>query len=296
MKIKVTSPATSANLACGFDSFGAAFGLYDLFLFETGEGKLVIKDTNEKYSNEKNLAYRAFLRASEILGKKIPLVRMETVKADIPFSRGLGSSSALIVAGVMASARLSGVNLTKQESVEIATEIEGHPDNVAPCIFGGFTASAKSEGKVITSRFLFHDSLKFAAIIPPYKLFTVAVRGVLPKTVPFTDAVYNLSRTAILSDGLISGDADKIRFAMDDRLHQPYRKKLIPEYEEIEKICLSKGAISFAISGAGPTMLTVFGDDSVFSEIKNGVSEKFPEMKVIPLSPDNSGSFVTEEI
>lgn len=288
--IIVKVPATSANLACGFDSFGCAFSLYDEFEFEKGEGVCRIIDLNPDYSNERNLSYRAFMQTLEILGKNVPLKRLEAKKSDIPFARGLGSSSALIVSGVVAAAVLSGTDLSDTEKVEIATKIEGHPDNVAPCILGGFTASSMDENGIMTARQTVHPSLGFVLVIPPFKLSTAKARGVLPATVPFSDAVYNLSRTPILAEGLATGDVAKIKFAMRDKLHQPYRKKLIPGFDAIENICLSCGAVSFCISGAGPTMLAVIDCDENFEKIKAEMASSFPDFTVKKLSPDNTGA------
>lgn len=256
-KITVRVPATTANIGPGFDSMGCALALYDRLTCEVlPAGKLVITGCPEQYQNEENLAvqgYRAVLSRLGLPNEGLSL----NIRAEIPVCRGLGSSAALIAGGAPAANLLHGSPLPPAELLEVTNEIEGHPDNLAPAIYGGLTASLVEDGKPRTVKLPLSPTLRWVAAIPDFELSTHLARAVLPKEVAFTDAVYNASHAAVLAGALGSGDRELIAMALRDRLHQPYRESLIPEYGKVKAAAEQCGAIAFCISGAGPTLLAL---------------------------------------
>ncbi|WP_455256938.1 homoserine kinase [Peptoniphilus asaccharolyticus] len=179
------------------------------------------------------------------------------VDTNIPLSRGLGSSAACIVMGIMAAFDITKRDFDKKEILKIATKMEGHPDNVAPAIFGNAVASILKEDQVYVEKFEISNNFKFLAIIPDFKLPTKEARDVLPKTYSKEDAVFNLSRLSMVILSLISGDEENLKVALDEKIHEPYRLKLIPEIHEIEKIIDGSEALGHCLSGAGSTIILV---------------------------------------
>jgi len=173
----------------------------------------------------------------------------------IPLARGLGSSAAAAVAGLWASSHLFGTLRTSEDKLEaMAVELEGHPDNVAPCVHGGLTASYLDDGKSRASRLNIHPSLSAVVCIPEFELATKKARAALPEKVPMADAVFNLSRALLLTRALEVGRTNRLAGLMDDRLHQPYRAKLVPGLREAVDAAVSAGAAGAALSGSGPTV------------------------------------------
>jgi homoserine kinase len=254
----VKVPATSANCGPGFDCLGVACTLYNTFTYEViksglellidGEGQDVLT------ANSDNLAFSSFFKVwNKITDQEIGLkIHMRN---NIPLSRGLGSSSTAIVAGLVAANEMTGNTLTKDELVNIATEIEGHPDNVAPALLGGFTISYMVDK--VASSFCFVPAKKFklVAVVPSMPLSTAKARAAIPLQVPHCDAVFNASRTALLIGALMSGEYNYLPTALEDKLHQPYRAALIPGMQEAFAAAKAKGAYNAIISGAGSTLM-----------------------------------------
>lgn len=292
MKIRV--PASSANLGPGFDCFGIAWQLYDEIDFEIGGSGLEITGCDRKYQNENNLAYRAYKAILERHGLKPEPLRISFSDTDIPVSRGLGSSSALLVAGVMAANALHGLDLSRKELFVVATALEGHPDNVAPALFGGLTASAVEAGIPLFVRYPLSDELRFTALVPPFELSTELARSVLPYQVPRADAVFNVSRAALLLSALGSGDTKLLHAAMCDRLHEPYRLPLIEGYDTARGLACKCGADAMCISGAGSTLLCVSAQDGFAGRIAADLSRALPGWRVFPLIPELGGAQTIE--
>ena len=198
MKIKVSVPATSANVGSGFDALGLAVTLYNTVTFEESDRlDISAADGTRIPCNESNLVYRSAKGLFDKVGKKIPPLKIVQTNP-IPMARGLGSSSACIIAGLLGANRMLGDVLNTQELLTLATAIEGHPDNVAPALLGGLTSSVFEDGVVYSVKRDVDQSLCFAAIVSDYKLLTEAARAALPKQVAHKDAVYNLSRAALV--------------------------------------------------------------------------------------------------
>jgi homoserine kinase len=257
MKIKVSVPATSANVGSGFDALGLAVTLYNTATFEESDVlDISAADGTRIPRGETNLIYRSAKMLFDRVGKKMPPLKIVQTNP-IPMARGLGSSSACIIAGLLGANRMLGDVLNKQELLTLATAIEGHPDNVAPALLGGLTSSVFEEGQVYSVKRDVDRSLCFAAFVPDYKLLTEAARAALPKEVPHKDAVYNLSRAALVPAAFCEGRHDLLGIATEDRLHQPYRLPLMPGAKEVFAIAKEHGAKAVYVSGAGSTVMAV---------------------------------------
>ena len=254
-QVTIRVPATTANLGPGFDAFGCALGLYTDVTFEETKYGLEITGCDEAYQGPDNLAYTAYCAVLSSLSEEIRGVKIH-IDAHIPICRGLGSSAALLVAGAMGANMLRGNKLSTQGLLNITNAMEGHPDNLAPAFYGGLTASMVDNGLPVSVSFPLHPDWEFLALVPDFDLPTPLARSVLPPQVSRADAIYNVSHGAMVLKALELGDEKLLRSAMQDKLHQDYRKKLIPDYEKIEALARSAGA-AFCLSGAGPTLLLI---------------------------------------
>lgn len=285
--IEIKICATSANLGPGFDTLGVALSLYNYFKVEISD-ELIFENCEDKYSNENNLFYIGYKNVCDILNvnDKCHVI----FDCHVPISRGLGSSASLICAGAIAANYLHGNILSKDEIFRICTNIEGHPDNIAPCIYGGLTASFESK-KIMAIPLSIHPDIHFTAIIPDYEVSTKDAREALPKSIPMHDAIYNISHVIAMTNALQNNDKELLRAACLDKLHQPYRKALIKDYDLYEKICFDNQATAFMISGAGPTCLAL----SNFSNFSTAIIDSLdPSLKVIDLSVDFNGHVIKE--
>lgn len=288
--VKITVPATTANMGPGFDTLGLALNMYNIYEFEEHDS-LVIEGCLSKYKNENNLVYRSFQKTAELLGKKVKGLKI-TMHTDIPISRGLGSSSACIVGGVFGANALLGGNLSKDELFKIAVNIEGHPDNIAPAVYGGLTASIVEEETPYCMNYDISSNLKFCALIPNFETSTSEARKLLPQDVSFKNAVYNLSRTAVLLKALEEGNLNVINVALKDKLHQEYRKTLIHEFDAVKNICMDNGAAAFFISGSGPTLMNIIENSDFTNKIKDSIIKLKYNWEIRYLLADTKGVFV----
>lgn len=268
LKIKV--PATTANIGSGFDSLGAALTMYSIMTFDKCDEKYQITGCIKKYANKNNLVYVAYLKTFEHFNEE-PINICIDIDSNIPTTRGLGSSAACIVGGVAGALYMMGKDLDKELMLALSTMIEGHPDNVSPAIYGGMTASLKSGDKVYSKKYPVNEKLVFYAIIPSFTLSTADSRGVLPDSIDLKDAVFNMSRIPLLLKGFEENNKDLIHVSVQDMLHQPYRKELIPEYDLIEKACYDFDAHAVYLSGAGPTMMCIADEPGKQEVLENYV-------------------------
>ncbi len=287
--IKITVPATSANLGIGYDTLGMAVSLYSHFAFERAE-TLQITGCPEEFQNEGNLVYVSFVDALREWGVEPFPVRLH-IETEVPVARGLGSSSTCVVAGIMAAAALTRHTVDRAELVRIATAVEGHPDNVAPAILGGAVCSFTPEGGLPRClRYGVSERLRFITVIPPYEVHTSDARKVVPQEVPLSDAVWQMGRIAGMTRGLETGDLALIADANDDRLQEPYRRALIPDYEAIRATCLDGGAGTLWISGSGSTLMAVTDDTIVAKFLQVRLRETFPGCETHILTCDTQGA------
>ncbi|MFD3157194.1 homoserine kinase [Haloimpatiens sp. FM7330] len=265
--VRVKIPATSANVGPGFDCLGVALNLYNTFIIEEINTGLQIEGCDEKYRNENNLVYISIKKCFEKVGYNPKGIKIK-MQCDIPESRGLGSSAACILGGVVGANEIAGGKLEKKEILDIATEIEGHPDNLAPALYGGMTVSIRDKKNTYVEKITLDKNIKFCALIPDFKLSTEKSRSVLPKDISYNDGVFNVGRTALLISALSSGNLDLIKIGCEDRFHQQYRGKLIGDYYNITEKCIELGSKGVFLSGAGPTIMNILHkDDNEF--IKN---------------------------
>lgn len=270
--VQIKVPATSANLGPGFDVLGLALELFDEYTFtevEKGFHYHLVGADAAQYgitSDETNLVYRAFSHLCRVAGQAVPGVEV-TCKSTVPICRGLGSSAAAVVAGLAGANLLLGNPLKLSELLPLATELEGHPDNVAPALFGGLVISLLDEGGSIYQQRYVLDENDLACVlaVPDFTLETKLARSVLPKEVSFKDALFNVSRVAMLIAALTRGNYAMLRESMEDRLHQPYRAALIPGFAQVKEQGYAAGAYGIAISGAGPTVLAFTAPENMAS-------------------------------
>ncbi|MBV7363226.1 homoserine kinase [Actinomycetaceae bacterium TAE3-ERU4] len=261
-KIQISIPATSANLGPGFDCLGLALGLYNHFTCQPYRENIILGEVCGP-KDETNLFIRAYNAVKALVAApKNAGIRVH-FDCEIPPARGLGSSAALIVGGAIAANELFEAKLSHTQLLQICSELEGHPDNVAPALFGGLTASftsVKEDGETFayTQKTPLDGRFKFVVLIPSFELSTAASRRVLPKQIAFGDATYNLSHALGLTLALGQGNSTIVKESLEDRLHQPYRGTLINDYERIQRIAKETGALGAVISGAGPSVLTIW--------------------------------------
>lgn len=255
--IKVRIPATSANLGSGFDSLGLAVTLYNYVFMEEAEGcRITAIDGADIPTDENNLVYVAAKRLYALCGRPFPGLRI-LQENNIPLARGLGSSSACVVGGLFGANALLGGPVGRDEIINVAAAIEGHPDNVTPAMLGGLVTTALDGGKVFYVKQEIAADLRFVTFVPDFELQTSVARAALPKEVSHRDAVFNLSRAALMSASLYSGKYENLRIGADDRLQQPYRLPLIPGAEQVFSAAYELGAYAVYISGAGSTLMAV---------------------------------------
>lgn len=296
--VKVRVPGTTANCGPGFDSVGIACTLYNdltltlsdregFTLAVSGEGSGAIP------ASDRNIAYQAVQAVLRRVGANYPGVAIAMHNA-IPMARGLGSSAAAIVAGLVAANAATGDKLSQDDILAMATALEGHPDNVAPAIFGGITVSMMCGNTPQSLRFVPPAPLRLVVAVPEFGLSTKAARQVLPKSVSFQDAVFNVGRSALLIGALCQGRFDLLRCALDDRLHQPYRRKLIPGMADVFAAATAAGALGAALSGAGPCLVAfadrdgaAIGDAMTAAFARHGVSATYLDLNI-----DNDGAKV----
>ncbi len=255
--------------------------------------KFLIKRVERVDFKNDNLVYRSYQKTFEVLGKPLIDVQID-IETNIPVSRGLGSSAACIVGGVMGANEILGRPLSKEEILEISTLIETHPDNVAPAIYGGLLTSVIEDGKVYTCQAPIKNKLKFISLVPDFKLSTKLSREVLPEMILYKDAVYNVGRVSMLLSAFATGRDDLLKHALKDKLHQPYRGILIQGFEDIRDFANLNGSLGTYLSGAGPTIMCISNNDNqgFKDNIKAYLEIKYPGWMVFEHSVDELGASV----
>ena len=262
--IKLRIPATSANLGAGFDALGLALTYYNYVEMEQSDRiEISSSDSIPVPTDEHNLIYISAKDLFEVCGKKLGGLKLVQTN-NIPMARGLGSSSACIAAGLVGANMLLGSPLTTDDLVDLAAQIEGHPDNTAPALLGGIVTAVFDGRRVHWVKQEVFTKLRFIALIPDFELKTEDARSCLPKEVSHRDAVYNLSRAALFSASLLTGKFENLRTAVHDKLHQPYRMELIPRCREVFDIAYTHGAYAAYISGAGPTVMAIVDEENTY--------------------------------
>ena len=300
-QVRVRIPATTANCGPGFDTLGIACTLYNEVVLEldgpkesvqlslTGDGADTLP------TNDRNLVLRSVRMVLERANAYDSGIRLSMHNV-VPLSRGLGSSSAAIIGGLVAANTMLGTPFTKPELLDMATKIEGHPDNVAPALYGGFTVSVVQGERVVCLQLPIPETLQLVVCIPDFRLSTHKARQAIPTTIPHQDAVFNVSRTALLVGALATGRTEYLSDALDDRLHQPYRAPLIPGMTEVFAAGIKAGALGVTMSGAGPSLMAyttekaeAVGEAMVKEFSAQGISSRY-----LKLGIDYEGARVIE--
>ncbi len=297
--IRIDIPATSANLGSGFDSLGIALTMYNRVWMEEYDGlEITSVDDTPIPTDETNLIYWAAKFLYNECGKTLPGLRIRQ-ENNIPMARGLGSSSACIVAGILGANRMLGTPFSQNDIIRIAAKIEGHPDNTSPAISGGLVASAMEGERVYSVSVPVSEKIRFAVMIPPFELKTEQARGLLPKTYSREDTVYNLSRSALMTASLFSGDLQNLRVAVQDRIHQPYRSGLIENFDNVFRMSYELGSLGTYVSGSGPTIISfVHADEaeSFAAACETHLAERgVTGWRVVLLSADPNGARIIVE-
>jgi homoserine kinase len=257
MRVRVRVPASSANLGPGFDALGLALALYNDVILEEAEGVAVSVEgegAGRLDAGAGNVVARAARMAFETAGRPFRGAAIHCVNR-IPLSRGLGSSAAAWVSGLVGANGLLGEPLDRDAVVALAARAEGHPDNVAAAVLGGLTASCSEGGRVAAVALPVPVAIRWVVLVPEAESATREARAVLPDSVPRADAVFNVQRVSLLLAALGAGRPDLLEVAMHDRLHQPYRLKLFPWMGKVAEAAREAGALGCVLSGAGPAML-----------------------------------------
>ncbi len=294
--VKIKVPATSANIGPGYDTLGLALDLFNEITVEKSKGNIEVfwDCENPNIPLEKNLIYIALIETLKKYQKEDlgGVIRIKSI--NIPVSRGLGSSAAAIVGGIYAANYLMDYIMTTTDIINLATAMEGHPDNVVPAILGNMVLSTVDEGDVIYSVIDFPSELKFNVLIPDFKLSTEKARDVLPRKYQVEDVVSNSSKLALMINFLQQKNFDKLRICLQDRIHQPYRFSLINNSMDIFSKSKELGALGEFISGAGPTLISLVNEGDL--EYKLGMGLFLDTLKdnwvIHNLSINNSGTII----
>lgn len=260
-KVHVKIPATSANMGSGFDAVGIALTLYNEILFEERPGAeaitIEIKGMGQNEiptDSRENLVSEAMEYVAKRNGQPLPAGHLTLINR-IPPARGLGSSSAALVGGIMAGDALTGRKLTKEDILIIANSMEGHPDNVAPATYGGLTSSIIVHDKAITNSVPVGNDLSFITVSPEIEVSTEEARQALPDTIDYKSAVFNVSRVSFLLSSFFTKRYEYLKYSLQDKLHVPYRIRLIPHGQDVLDAATAAGALGSTISGSGSTLI-----------------------------------------
>jgi homoserine kinase len=286
MKFRVTVPATVGNTGSAFDALGVALAFTNELVFDDAKpGDLVVKGegVDALKKGEPNLVKNALARFEEATGKKLPPCGITLVN-HIPFGRGLGSSAAAIVGGLLAADTLAQTGLSRMQLLQLAVPMEGHPDNVAPALYGGAALTVLNEGRiggaVTVVPLRLPASWKAALFIPEFIVVpTREARALLPKEVPLADAVFNQSRAALLATAITQERPDLLKVAMQDRLHQPYRARLFPAMDALIQTALEGGAWGACLAGSGSSILAI-APQSKAETVASGMKDKAHSLKI----------------
>ena len=295
-KVSVKVPATSANLGPGFDTLGMALSYYDELEVEAVAGsgavvEVIGEGAGEVPTDETNLVVRSIAHVFEQVGQKLPGLKIKAHNI-IPHGRGMGSSGAAVVSGVVAAQGLleGVVEFSSAQLLQLATDLEGHPDNVAPSLFGGLTIAWEDEKGPHHKKLIVHRGVSPLELIPNFKMSTAIARALQPESVPHADAVFNVSRSALLAAALTQSP-ELLMAATEDRLHQDYRSEAMPEAGKVIEL-MRKNNHAAVVSGAGPSVLVLASDPAERMEAAQLAAKHFPQWRALVLAVDFKGATV----
>ncbi len=285
----VRVPGTTSNLGPGFDTLGIALTLYNqVTVSPLPEGTVHITSpiSEDARPGATSMLTQAADHFFRLAGQ--PSFGFEIgIQGGVPLARGLGSSVTARLGCVAALNRLTGDPLSKSSLLDLVNELEGHPDNATPAVYGGFTAAGLVRGSVRCIRFPVDTRLKFVTLIPDFEISTPAARKLVPNQFSKQDAVHSLNRTALITAAFASGNYESLRGCFDDRIHQPYRESLLPQLSAVIRSAEEAGAIGGWLSGSGSTIICITGDDP--EPIRQAMLSHLPSASVKILTADDSG-------
>ena len=295
-RVRVRVPASSANLGPGFDCLALALSLYHSLVVTEGPGEGVVvsaagEGARELPLDETNIVVQAMRTVFAEHAYSAGRISIES-QNEIPLSRGLGSSAAAVLAGMAAASLLAGGEIDQREIMALASAAEGHPDNVAASLVGGFCAvSSAADGFPEFIHLPVPETLGVVVVVPEFTVDTRLAREVLPDSLPFSDAAQNTGRAALLTAAMAAGRADLLHLAMEDRLHQVYRSTLVPGLDSVVGAAREAGAYGAALSGSGPTVLALIkpGDEEPGAAMQSAWRQLGIESRVMALDIDRNG-------
>ncbi|KAI9133113.1 homoserine kinase [Acaryochloris sp. CCMEE 5410] len=297
--LTIQVPATTANIGPGFDCLGAALSLHNRFQFtllsdpsESPRIQATGHGVDQLPTDDQNLVYRAFAATYQHLGQTPPAIQID-IHLEIPQARGLGSSATAIIAGLIGANELANQPLDQSELLQLAINLEGHPDNVVPAMLGGCCLAAETNDRWQICSIDWSPEVVPIVAIPDFELKTDLARNALPDTCGYGDAIFNMAHLGFLLKGLEQADPTLLKTALEDKLHQPYRLKLIPGYRDAYQAAQDAGAYGLVISGAGPTLLALGSResaDAIASTIRNQWQTANRSVKTQVLKIDRQGA------
>ena len=293
--IVVKVPATSANMGPGFDSLGIALDVWNEVRISKGPFSIKIDGTGEEElpTDPSNLVYKSFCKVFEEIGEIVPEVTLACTNR-IPLTRGMGSSSAALIGGLISGNAMAGFPLSIAEILNIGAKIENHPDNVAPALLGGVQIGIYDQEELITASVTFPEDLKVVLYVPDQIMPTDQARNILAPEVARKDAVYNIGRSALLVQSLVTGELDNLKYATQDMLHQPQRQKQFFPMKNIIKAAMEAGSLGAFLSGAGSSILafTKGREYTIGYEMADAAMKSGLDGDIIFTSPTSKGAYV----
>ncbi|MGA9405577.1 MAG: homoserine kinase [Bacteroidota bacterium] len=264
MKVKI--PASTSNIGPGFDTLGLALNRYLYLSVDEGNAhspslKISVEGNGKEHiaTDETNLAYQGMAALANYAGtlhvKSLHNIHLRIIN-EIPSCGGLGGSGAAIAGGIFLANEILHTKMSREEMLNIAVSLEGHPDNVSAAMMGGLTVNCFDNGKLRCRSIKLVKKLSIVTCSPNFQVLTKQARQILPQEIPLKDAVVNIENVASLIAAFIEGDVEALRYVTGDRLHEQYRAALIPGFTDVKKAALDTGALSFNISGSGPTVFS----------------------------------------
>jgi homoserine kinase len=294
--VKIKVPATTANIGPGFDTLGLALNLFQTITIEKKESKEkeIIWPDEVLVSNQENLVIKALEHALALKNQSDLGYTLTMLSTEIPISRGLGSSAAAIVSGLYAANYLLGYVFSQQELINIATALEGHPDNVTPAILGNLVIASSIHNEVIHASVPFPNDLELVVLVPSFKLNTSESREILPKTYTKEQCVSNISRVSLLIHSLLTKDYTHLKIALNDFIHQPYRFTIIDDSQLLIDELVASQAYGYFLSGAGPTIIAIIDKGLIgFQKSINILGKGFQHhWQILTIDVNKSGAIV----
>jgi len=288
--LKISVPATSANLGPGFDTLGLAISLHNQVIIKPSKFHSVSlrgEGSNNPVLKDNNMFIAIFNDFYHNLSHKKRHFRFE-FSNEIPLSRGLGSSSAVIVSAIASAYAIEGIKLEKDKLLNLALAYENHPDNITPAVMGGFNVATVQDNEVKYIKKNMPNNLKSIVVIPNRPMSTQLSRKALPYKYSKEDAIFNISHSSLLTAAFISQDWEMLRTASLDKIHQKYRMKQMPELFDVQKTSLKNGSLMSTLSGSGSTLFSLcYKEDA--QRLERELKKKFPHFKVLSCNFDNDG-------